>query len=398
MSIPTAVSPSVKTPGVYVTVNLIAGAASPGGAPLRVALVAPLNSDGNGTVEQVVAGGGADTAADHFGVGSLGHLCAVNLYRKYEQAQVDFVAATAGAGLATLDRTLSGTPSGNNALLWDVMGVEFEVPWLSGESADTAKDRCVDAILQRTDVLAATAVDGGVGVVTVNAKGQGNEGNDIKVKVSLKNSQTGTEAVDGGGTSNPLVGGSTDPDFTNALAALTGKEYAFIATCLSNTDASNTGSKNNFGRALDHCNSLNTGLEAKLQQAFTSLTTTIAAGVASTLSPNSGDNDFIGEMICCVNGRGVPAQLLGTEVGDLLAKSVNDLASNRIGDDFSSYNGSADVESDRPTPAESEQALGGGLSLVSYTANGSEVLVRAITTHVRLIRVPQMHGYWTHRT
>jgi phage tail sheath gpL-like len=382
MAIPLAVSPGTLTPGVYLIVDLLAGAASPSTGLLRIALMGSKSAAGDLTPDtEVRAGGGADTAATAFGVGTPAHLAAKLLYGQFAAAVIDFIAPIAGTGLATLDITLSGVPTGNNVTLWDVMGREFEVAWLLGETFEDVKDKAIDAINSRTDDLFTTAADGGVGIVTINAKTAGNEGNDVKVKVTLQNPATGTEAVAGALVPTPLAGGATDPDYTNALAATSGKEYAAILPCLSNTDVGNVGTKNNFSRVIDHINLLNTGLDAKLQQAWVGMTSSIAIAVPATSNANGAQNDPTGELILCVNGRGLPAELGGREVGGWVAATSLDPAANRIGEDMSEYIGSADVDGDRPSPAESETALGNGVSLISYTAQGLEILMRAITTH-----------------
>lgn len=382
MAIPVAVSPGTLTPGVYLVVDLLAGAASASTGLLRVALLGAKSTAGDLTLDtEVRAGGGPDTAATGFGGGTPAHLAAVKLYARYPQAQVDFVGVTPGAGLATLDLTFTGTPTGNNAVDLDVMGREFSVGWLTAETPDEVKANVIAAINERADDLFVIASDGGVGVVTIDAKATGNEGNDVKVTAALNAAATGTEAVAGAATPTNLVGGTTDPDYATGLSSIDGKEYARILTCLSNTDVANTATKNNFGDTIDHINLLNTGLNAFLQEATCGLTTTIAAGVAASVNANGAANSEIGEMITCVNGRGLPAELAGAEVGGWLAATSLDPAANRIGEDFSDYIGAVDVAADRPSVSQSEQAIGGGLSLISYTAQDQEALARAVTTH-----------------
>lgn len=383
MSIPTAVSPSQLTPGLYLTVDLLAGASSPGGGVLNILLMGGKSSGGDLTADtEVRAGGGAETAATAFGAGTPAHLAAKLLYGQFPAAQVDFISPAIGAGVATLNVTATGSPSGNNAVLFDVMGREFEVSWLSGESADDLKAKVIDEINSRTGDLFVTAVDGGVGVVTINAKFAGNVGNDVKVQANLKNAQTGTEAIDTN-TATALSGGTTDPDYTTALSNVTGKEYHLIVPCLSNTDAVNVATKSNLSRIIDHIESLNSGLDAKLQQVVVGYSgTSIPTAVAAALNANGGQNSEKGQLITCINGRGLPGELAGREAGGRVAAESLDPAANRIGELMNEYIGAKDKIADKPTLAESEQALGGGVSLISYQNNTDlEVLVRPVTTH-----------------
>jgi len=382
MSIPQAVSPGTVTPGLFLSVDLLAGAASPNSGTLRVALMAAKASTGNLTNDtEVRAGGGEASAGTAFGIGASGHLAAKQLYAKYPLAQVDFISPVPGAGQATIGITFAGAPTSNTSVLVNIAGRTFELAWLVGETANNMRDKLIAAISQRTQNLPVVAVSGGAGVVTINAKTTGRVGNDVKVKAVLSLAQTGTEAVTGAATLTNLSGGSADPDFTNAIAAIQGQEYAFIVPVLSNTDATNTGTKSNVGKLVDYITANNTGLNAKLQQLIVGVTTTISAAKAAALSSNGGENSVIGEMLTCINGLGLPGELAARECGGWLAGLAIDPAINRIGELLDGYIGSADKITDRPTTAQSEDALGNGVALVSYTAQGLEMLVRPVCMH-----------------
>jgi len=382
MTIPLAVGPGQLTPGLYLVVDLLAGAASPNSGTLRVALMGSKSSAGDMTNDtEVRQGGGADNASVAFGPGTPAHLAAKLLYQAFPAAVVDFIAPVPGAGTATLNLTLTGAPTQNTSILVDIMGREFEIAWLLGESPEDVSLKIIDAVNERTSDLACLAVDGGVGIATLNSKVTGRVGNDIKVKAALSRTQTGTEAIAGALVYTNLAGGTTDPSFTNALASIEGEEYAYILPCLSNTDVTNIATKNNMSRVVDHINNLNTGLGAKLQQVIAGCTTTIAAATAASVDANGGQNDETGELILCMNARGLPSELAGREVGGWLLGLSTDPAVNRIGELLSGFIGAKDKIADKPTLSESETALGNGVALVSYTAQGLEVLVRPVTTH-----------------
>jgi len=382
MAIPLAVSPSQITPGLYLTVDLLAGASAPGIGDLKVALIGSVSPAGDLVVDgEVRRGGGPDSAAVAFGPGTPAHLAAKRIYAKFPAAVVDFVAPAAGAGVATRNLTLTGAPSGNNVIDFDVMGREFEVAWLVGESVDDVKLKIIAAIAQRDSDLFAIAVSGGVGIVTVDAKVAGNVGNDLLIRAKLRLPQTNTEAIAGALVHTPLAGGTTDPDLATALSLIVGEEYHFILPCLSNADATNIATASNVSKTAVHIDSIDSGLDAKLQQFVVGVTTSIAAATAAAVNANGGQNSNFGQMIACVNGRGLPSELAGREVGGRLAAISLDPAANRIGELLDGYIGAFDKIADKPTLSESESALGGGVSLVSYTAQGLEVLVRPVTTH-----------------
>jgi len=383
MSIPLAVSPSVLTPGLYLSVNLLAGTASPGTGTLRTVIIAPKASTGDLTVDtEVRAGGGSDSAATAFGTGSPGHLAAKRIYDEFPQAQVDFVAPTAGTGTSTLDVTLAGSPTSDNVIDCNVMGRDFEVAWLNGGTANDARDDVIDAINARSEDLAVSAVSGGAGIITINSKVAGNIGDDVVCTFTLREGTTGTETINASTTvTSNLSGGATDPDLTSALSALEGEEYHYMCLCLSNTDAGNIASTNNIKRTYTHIDSLNTGLGAKLQQFVVGYTDQLAGAIASTPSSNSCNNAEFGQFVFCIDGLSLPCEFAAAEVGGRLAAVALDPASNRIGNVLSGVYGAKDKIGDKPTSAELESAIGTGVSIVSYDASGNPVTVRPVTTH-----------------
>lgn len=379
MPIPLAVNPATVTPGLYLSINLLSGAASPGGGTLRVLLLAPKDGTGTLTVQsEIRSGGGPDTAATAFGQGTPGHLAAKQIYTKNPSAQIDFGAPTAGATNATLNVTASGTPTGNNSVHWDIMGREFDVEWNAGETADTFKTRAIAAINSRTTDLAVTASSGGVGIITLTGKVTGRISNDVRVKATLNLAATGTEAMAGALTHTPLAGGTTDPDFTTILAAASGKEYAYILCCTSNTDAETTGGASNVARLITHITTYQSGLNAKLQQGIVASTSaTMTAAKAAAINRNKAELEYVYTFA----GRSLPCEFAARELGGRLASVSLDPAANRIGELFDNVYGSQDVIADNPTQAELEDALTNGLSILAFTPQGQLYVVRPITTY-----------------
>lgn len=386
MSIPKAVSPSQLTPGVYMVVDLLAGEASPGTGVLRVALICPKASTGDLTEDtEVRLGAGPESAGVAFGVGSPGHLAAKLIYELFPAAQVYFIAPVAGSTAATLPVTFAGTPGSDSPVDVDISGREFEVVWPAAATADEFKAIMNDAINARSEDLPAAASSGGTAISTITGKVTGNISNDIGVKMKLR-SQTGTETINGGTSiDTALSGGTTDPDLTNALAALEGREYHFILPCLSNTDILNVATSNNADLVYNHIDSLNSGLNCKLQTFVVGATGALASAIATSSHANSCNNAEFGELIECINGRSLPCEFAAREVGGWLKELGLDPACNRIGEIFNGTAGAADKIADQPTVTESESALGNGVSLIGYTAQDSEYLIRAVTTHSQTV-------------
>jgi phage tail sheath gpL-like len=318
MTIPIAVSPGTLTPGLYLIVNLIAGAASPSIGTLRALVIAPVASDGDLTPDtEFRSGGGADSAAIAYGNGSPGHLLAKQLYAEHPTAVADFAGAPAAGGAAVGTLTFTGEPSANTAVRIDVMGREFDVAWNAGEDVavdDVFRDRVVDAINQRSADLSVVATGTAAGVVTVTFKVNGNIGNDCKISANLLNPQSDTETA-APNTLTALSGGSTDADLTALLANASGEEYHYIVAALSNADALATGASNNPARIIAHIESLNTGLNAMLQQSIVSSTTSLALAQAAAEDRNVG----YAQHDLTINGRSLPCEFAGAEAGSRLS-------------------------------------------------------------------------------
>lgn len=381
MATPTAVSPSVVTPGLYLSINLLAGVSSPSTGPLRVLLLAPKSSSGTLTVDtEIRAGAGESSAATAYGTGTPGHLAAKQIYLQDPAALVDFGAPTAGAGIATLNVTASGTPTGNNTVKFDIAGREFEVPWNASESADTFKTRAIAAIVAKTQDLPVTATTGGVGIITINAKSTGRIYNDVRVKATLGATATGTEAVAGAATHTNLAGGSSDPDFTTILAAAAGREYAYILLCMSNTDTETTGASSNVARVLTHIGTYNSGLNARLQQTVVATTSTT---MTNTKTAAVARNSQVMEWVFGFAVRSLPCEVAARELGGRLAAVQIDPSANRIGELYTDVGlyGSHDVIGDAMTAAELEDALTNGITPLTYNASGQLYVVRPITNY-----------------
>jgi len=381
MPVTPVVAPSVVTPGLYLSVNLLAGSQSTGAGNRRIAILASKSASGNltnDTERRTITS--ADDASTAFGPGTLGHLAAKIIFNKWPAAPVDVVSPAPGATLATLAVTAAGAPTSASVADVDVCGRTSQVTWEVGESPTQFAAKIIAWLNGLNDDLPVTSAAGAAGVLNINSKVNGNIGNDIIVEMKLR-AQTGTETLTGATTPTKLAGGTTDPDLTTALTALVGRTYRYIIPCLSNTDAANVLASNNIKKTRTHINLYNTGLDARLQQQVVGYTGTVASAIASTPHTNSGGNDGTGEMILCIGGRSMPAEFAAWEaVGRAYATSL-DPAANRIGELCEWLYGSHDVVADKPTAAESEQAIGGGVSLVSYNAQDAMFLVRAVTMH-----------------
>lgn len=378
MNAPLAVSPSTDLPGLYLTVDLLSGASSPGTAGLRALIMGPKNDTGGDITEDTEireAVSGPDAVRTAAGVGSLPHLCSKALFANDPQALVDVVCPTKSGGSAAAGTiTMAGTLTADGTIKIWTHGVRIrDVAWLVGETPDDAVTKVVAAVNEKADdifVIASDAVS--AGVVDVDARGAGPAGNDVRLRVELVGGTGGT-AVAGAAK---LSGGTTEPDFTTALSTVAGREYDYIVPCISNAEAEHA-SAGNHVKVETHIDGLKTGLNAKLQQAVYASTTTIAAAKTGAI----GRNSTIIEHVCVVNGESLPCEWAGAEAGDRMRRRRLESNANRIGTTLKRVVGSADKVADNPTEPEGEDALDNGVSIVGYTPNGDHVLLRSITSH-----------------
>jgi phage tail sheath gpL-like len=376
--IPLAAPPTNPTPGFWLTVNLKPQNVTPGSQTLRGLILAPANETGGAAtadtqVNKLLGLTDAETAA---GQGSLASLLYQRLIARFPGAQIDLVCPTASGGAsATGTFTFSGTITAAYTVRWKISGRIIDVPWNAGEDADTLKTRCITYIGRSVRDLFAAATSGGTGAVLFTAKGKGPAGNDITVTCTLIGG-TGGVVTPSGLTSNKLTGGTTEPDFTTALATVSGIEYDFFGLGISNADAVST--TGNVVKTLAHINSLNSGPQSKLSQVVvghTGLRTAVPA-VTAVL------NDQVAEIICAQNADDLPCEICGSEMGDRMNWRSLYYNYNRINNALPELYGSPNPVTDNPTmPAQSDAALLAGVSLLGYTQTGKVFVIRSVSTY-----------------
>lgn len=378
MSIQLAVSPSILGPGVYVIANLLAGSSNQS-AGQKAVLLSP--SSGAGTLAQdteIRAIGSSDDAKTAWGTKTPGYLFAVQFFKENPNGLLYGVAPTRSAGAtASATWTFASTPSASRTVRFTIAGRVVDVAWATAETADTLKARAITVINARDDVPV-TCASGGVGIITPSFPVTGPWGNDVTWKIEFIDGAGGT--INGGATATGnLAGGTTEPDFTNAFTLISGTKYDFIAVGVSNADAQSASATSNPGRLKTHINGLNTGLNAKLQQGIVGLTGALASAKTGAI----GRNEPTMEYAFCMAGQSLPAEFCGAELGGRMRAVALDPAANRIGTSYTGVVGAADLVADTPTPAEIEDALGNGVAIFSYDAQGTGTVLieRPVTTH-----------------
>jgi len=397
MTIAKAVASSVKTPGLYQTVNLLGGASNPGLSSLRVLIISPPNTSGgditpNTEVREVF---GPDDVATALGSGNPGHLASKRLFGHHGIASCDVIAPAESAGAAATEtQTFSGTATENSTLRFRIHGRTADVSWLSGEASTAFVARAVPIINALGADLFPTAA-ANISDIDYTAKSKGPWGNDVRINVSV---------IEGGGgitiSANPatLGTGTTEPSIATALTNIDTREYGLIVLCISNADATDASSSSNGELLRDHIQGLNTGNAAKLQFGIVGHTGVIADVKAGAADRNAAEMEYVyGQTF-----EDLPCELAGAEAGDTLRFVSLRANYNRIGNKLDLY-GPADVAVSKPTDAEVEDLLQSGVTPLNFELGTNEIfLVRPITTHslnganpdFRALDVSDIHGIY----
>lgn len=371
-----AVAPGVKTPGLYLIVDLLGGVQNPGNGNNRILVIAPQNTTGgnitdNTEVRQVFGG---DDAALALGAGNIGELAVRAVFKHYGGATVDVVSPTKGAGAAaSATQTFAGTATENSSIRFTVHGRTIDVSWLNGEAVAAFQARAVLAINGRASELFVTV--GGVSPdIDYTAKAEGPWGNDVLINAQV---------LEGGGgitiSANPaaLTTGTVEPDITTALATVGTRRYRRIVLCASNADAGATGASSNADRLKVFINAGNTGNQARLQVGITAITTTIALAKAGAIDRN--DPAF--ECVLAQDFQDLPGEIAGAEAGDAMRFVALRPNYNRIGNRILAY-GPVNTVTSKLTATEVEDLLNNGVTPIDLTPVTDEpFVVRPITSH-----------------
>ena len=375
MNAPAIISPSNPVPGLRLQVDLTSAPTSPGNDVLR-ALILSVKETGQGSL--VVDDGRVTVTSASEVLAAIGRGPGYFAYKAMlannPTALVDLIAPTASGGNAAAG-TITFASTVTAAItyrLW-IHGVQIDLPWLVGETPEQMKAKAVTLINQRSDQLMVVASAGSGGVVDLDARITGPSGNDIRIRGTLLEGAGGTVTLSGAN----LTGGTTEVDFTDALATAASREYDYIVVCTSNADAESASATSNPGRVKTHIAANQTGLNAKLQQAIVVTTTTLANAKTGAIGRNA--QEF--EHLCVTTGEGLSAAVAGAEAGDRMRRrSLSFGNANRIGSRLVGVVGAADQVAATPTEVQALDALTNGVTPVSYDVSGNLFVVRPITT------------------
>jgi phage tail sheath gpL-like len=190
---------------------------------------------------------------------------------------------------------------------------------------------------------------GASGVVNITARCKGPIGNDIRLRTAITAGAGGTLPASGA----TLTGGTTEVDFTTALANLAIKEYDYILICASNADAQSASASSNPGRLATYIDANLSGSTAKLQQGLYGSTGTIAQAKTSAIARNHTNLEHVNS----VSDESLPCEVAAAELGNRMARRRLESNANRTLQPLKRVRGSADPNGDQPTDTEAQDAL-----------------------------------------
>lgn len=383
MGIPVAISPTVRSPGTAIVVNLKAGTPSPGTGTRRVLILAVASATAGGTITadtQLVQGvAGEAEAGTLVGVGTPGHLVAKRVFRANPLAQVDICAAAEPGGTAaTGTLTFALSPTADRLPRVRIAGRTINSTWLAGETAIQGATRLVGLINQQSDNLPVVAsnVGGTAAVVTLTAKAKGTWGNDIAISCELIGGATGTLTASGAA----LTGATTEPDWANVLDLVSGREYRTILAAASNADVE-AGSSGVPGAIETHIATYDHGFGAKLQQA--TLGCTSSSNATLKVATNAVNFERI-QFVLARDGLSLPCEWAAAEGAQRNAVETPARPNvNRVNSEYPTGDLYAplDLVASTPTPPEAEDDVQNGITTVTYDDGGNPRVLRPVTSY-----------------
>lgn len=380
----TGLSTSDPLPGNYVEVNFAVGGAAGFQGQRPILLIGNKTSAGDATVETVIYGPTSDlpiqTEQDviaRFGTGS-------ELHRMWRRVQAvngltscyAIAVAESGGAQATLTVTYTTTAAADgNTKVW--IGDEFvDVAIASGDTVTTIATAVKNAINAKTH-WGVTATNS-AGVITVTARQKGPRGNFLR----------GSAAVYGTGISTTVTptavtafsGGTTEDDYTNALATLNPKLFYYIVSA-SNIGAS---ASDQLAKLITQVGTQALPTNGIRQRVFAGHVGTSAAAV--TLATSAQMNAARAELTWSQNSDWTPAELAANMAAVASLEELGDPPRNN----FSGYGNDTSTratwlvpaprDGTTPTKATQRTLLNNGVTPIGVNPNGSTYIVKRITT------------------
>jgi phage tail sheath gpL-like len=226
---------STLLPGTYIEVKFAQGQANGASASKKVLFIGAKTTAGSATTDTIVYAIGAEAdAITYFGAGSKVHRTARRFMHACPDAQCfGIVAAESVGAIATDNVTFAGVAGSAGVVTYTLCGETIQVAIPNGTAA-AASGALFTAMVNLQTHWPVVAVDGGAGVVTINAKIKGTDGNHIRHRISTT---TTTQTAACGAT--VLASGATDEVLTTVLASILADDYDYIVLCANPTAAAN---------------------------------------------------------------------------------------------------------------------------------------------------------------
>lgn len=221
---------NAAAPGVFVEQKAVRGGLGGLIIPQKILIIGQYNT-GKTPEDDVpkLLTGGADQAADLYGLGSMLHIMAMaaDKGRGIVPLYALPVADAGGAIAATGQITVTGTATGSGTISLYIAGKLVRVSVAKDDTYDVIAEAIADAITADVTLPVSAAADSGD--VNLTSKWKGLSANGIDIDQDLGGDvEAANEPAGVTLTLTPMASGATDPTITTALAALGDTWYTLI--------------------------------------------------------------------------------------------------------------------------------------------------------------------------
>lgn len=349
---------SIRKPGKYIEFNTKLAVRTLPGNLQKTAILAQKTAAGTQAANTPVSVFSDAEAQVLFGVGSQAHLMVRAALKANPYLQLDVVGVDdAGAGIAHIKTVTMTGPATDAGVL--TLNIGNDQALIAIAAADTANDIAA-ALKAQLDLQPDLPFTASVttNVVTLTAKNKGTQANNIAVSASV--TAAGVTAVVAAGTA-----GATDPDLTNALAAIFAAGHNILISAW-NDSTTLTAIRN-------HLNTVSGALEQRGAVCAFGFTGSLASGTTVAAAVNSGR--ISGALY---PGTVSPAYELAAAYGAVIAfeedpaRPLNTLELVDI---------AVPPLASRLGRTEQENALNNGMTPIEVGPGNRSQIVRAITTY-----------------
>lgn len=236
-----AIPSNLRVPFMYVEFDSSRAFLGPNLLKYKALIVGEMLTSGSKTANDIHKVTSADQAAQYWGDGSVIHRMFISWFKNNKIVEVYGQGITEGTGAkATLDVTVTGTATAAGTVYFYVAGKQLQVAVAKDDDPTAVADAIVAAITE--DSSLPVSASNAAGVITIEAKNEGEIGNDIDLRYNYNDGEelpAGITIEIGAGTDQgSLATGSGTPAGVSSAISNWGDEW-YNVIVLSFSDSTN---------------------------------------------------------------------------------------------------------------------------------------------------------------